>query len=202
MASSPIARSPRRRSLKPHAKFSPEDDDRLRSAIENYGTTNWAMIAYDVGGKNARQCKERWFNYLSPELNCGEWTCDDDILLIQKFTELGNKWVRIAKCFPNRTDSMVKNRFNKLQRRERKSRELWIQSELYLMRTFGPTVKVPPPPHDIGMMSPKPLEEEEIAFRYPTYGPGAEANPWDDRVVGDEWQGSFGFSVDSLSYHC
>ena len=28
----------------------------------------------DVATKNARQCKERWFNYLSPEIKNKKWS--------------------------------------------------------------------------------------------------------------------------------
>jgi hypothetical protein len=79
-------------------------------------------------GKNARQCRERWINYLKPDLNTEGWTHEDDFLLVQKCAELGRKWVQIAAFFPNRTDSMVKNRFNKLYRRERKQYELLMNA--------------------------------------------------------------------------
>jgi hypothetical protein len=81
-------------------------------------------------GKNIRQCKDRWTNYLAPALNNAVWTCEEDIRLIQKHTELGPRWVQIAAFFPNRTDSMIKNRFNKLQRREQSRRELLRQGQL------------------------------------------------------------------------
>jgi hypothetical protein len=80
------------------------------------------MIAEFVEGKNERQCRERWFNYLSPFLNTEPWTSDPDALLLQKQTEFGNKWVKIARFFPNRTDAMVKNRFGLLQRKAKKMR--------------------------------------------------------------------------------
>jgi hypothetical protein len=67
-----------------------------------------------------RQCKERWTYYLSPRLNHQPWTEDEDAQLIEKQAEYGAKWVRIAQFFPNRTDAMVTNRFQMLQRRRTK----------------------------------------------------------------------------------
>jgi hypothetical protein len=53
-----------------------------------------------------------------------EWTDSEDILLFEKFQELGPKWVQIAKYFPNRTDAMIKNRINLLKRHEQKRAEI------------------------------------------------------------------------------
>jgi hypothetical protein len=107
---------------KPHAKFSQSDDKQLRAAVAHCGSRDWKIIADLVEGKNERQCRERWFNYLCPSLNTEPWTSDQDALLLQKQTELGNKWVKIAHFFPNRTDAMVKNRFGQLQRKAKKMR--------------------------------------------------------------------------------
>jgi hypothetical protein len=111
------------------AKFSPEEDERLRSLVSSFGTADWLDIAAQMPGKNVRQCKERWTNYLAPTLNASTWTHEEDCLLVQKYAELGSKWVQIAAFFPNRTDSMIKNRFNKLSRREQKRRELFVRGD-------------------------------------------------------------------------
>jgi hypothetical protein len=111
---------------RPHEKFTPADDEKLRSLVETHGTADWLVIAEQMNDKNGRQCKERWLNYLAPELNTAAWGADEDSLLMQKYGEFGSKWVAIAKFFPNRTDAMVKNRFSKIQRLWRRQRELLI----------------------------------------------------------------------------
>jgi hypothetical protein len=98
--------------------------------VETFGSSDWAAIADRMPGKNQRQCRERWINYLSPTLNSAPWTRDEDFQLIQKYHELGPKWVQIMSPFPARTDSMMKNGFNKLQRREHKMREFFLRGEL------------------------------------------------------------------------
>jgi hypothetical protein len=110
-------------------KFSPRDDEALRDLVESLGTSDWPAIVAHMPGKNVRQCKERWINYLAPVLNTAPWTAEEDYRLIQKYAELGPRWVQIAAFFSNRTDSMIKNRFNKLQRREQKRRELVLRGE-------------------------------------------------------------------------
>jgi hypothetical protein len=85
--------------------------------IRLYGQDNWAFIAEHIPGKTGRQCRERWLNHLSPDLNTRPWTREEDALLFEKYAEFGSRWVDIARFFPHRTDAMVKNRFLVFQRR-------------------------------------------------------------------------------------
>jgi hypothetical protein len=118
------------------SKFTLAEDEQLRTLVESIGTNDWCEIAKRMVGRNARQCKERWMNYLSPTLNTAAWTRDEDFLLIQKYTEFGSRWTQIANFFPNRTDSMLKNRFKRLQRREQKRQELLLSGELTFIAPF------------------------------------------------------------------
>jgi hypothetical protein len=112
----PRAKSTRRH---PRSIFTPEEDERLRLLVERY-KHDWEEIARQLPGRNVRQCKERWMNYLSPQISLDPWTDAEDRLLLEKATELGPKWVRIARFFPNRTDINVKSRWFRLMRRNRK----------------------------------------------------------------------------------
>jgi hypothetical protein len=174
---------------KPHAKFSPAEDEQLRLAIETYGISDWNAVANAVEGKNARQCKERWLNYLAPELNMSAWTREDDVLLLRAYQELGNKWVQIAKRFQNRTDSMVKNRFNKLQRLDRKTREKVPRSDHFLFQSF-PRVPVAVPHEHIHMLVPKTfLAEEAVLTGFSD--PPIDEKPFDE----EQWGDTCGFQV-------
>ena len=118
--------------FKPHAKFSYEDDEVLRKLVAEFGENKWVVIAEHMPGRNPRQCKERWMNYLCPTLNRSPWSPEEDRLLIAKQKELGSKWVKISQFFENRTDAMVKNRFQVLKRKELKEQELQARREQYL----------------------------------------------------------------------
>lgn len=107
-------------SFKPHAKFNAEEDELLKHLVQQYGEDNWNSIANMMNNRNPRQCRERYQYYLSPKLNRGEWSSSEDALLYQKVEEFGNKWVKISKFFPDRTDAMVKNRYQVLLRRSNK----------------------------------------------------------------------------------
>jgi hypothetical protein len=97
-------------------------------------------------GRNARQREERWLNYLKPTLNTTSWTLEEDTLLIEKQREYGSRWAQFAKFFPNRTDGMVKNRFNQLQWREVRVQEVQLQHfPIALVLMFGLTPATPKP---------------------------------------------------------
>jgi hypothetical protein len=119
--------------FKSHDKFSADEDEQLRSAVSRLGTQDWMAIANCIPGKSLRQCKDRWTNYLMPCLNTESWTEEDDSRLLQCQASLGNKWVKIARFFVNRTDAMIKNRFEQLQRkankRKRRARKAAAQAE-------------------------------------------------------------------------
>ena len=108
------------RNFKPHSKFSEEEDERLKEVVSRVGEYDWNLVSKEMPGRNARQCKERWSYYLSPSLNTSPWTQEEDNLLLSKQRELGSKWVKISKFFHNRTDAMVKNRFQVLMRKMKK----------------------------------------------------------------------------------
>jgi len=104
VVASPVKRTHRK-------KFTPQEDERLRRVVAQLGRSNWKTVALYFQGRDARQCRERWTHYLSPDLVTGDWTEADDELLCAKVAELGTKWSEIAQFFRGRTDIGVKNRY-------------------------------------------------------------------------------------------
>lgn len=41
-----------------------------------YGPRNWTKIAKYVPDRQGKQCRQRWFNHLDPNINKGEWSND------------------------------------------------------------------------------------------------------------------------------
>ncbi|OHT08912.1 Myb-like DNA-binding domain containing protein [Tritrichomonas foetus] len=98
-------------------KFTLEEDERLKKIVRRYGSDDWELICEHMPGRNPRQCKERYLNYLAPNVNYNPWSETEDKLLIKKRRELGPKWVKISKFFKGRSDTQIKNRFMVLTRR-------------------------------------------------------------------------------------
>jgi hypothetical protein len=90
-------------------KFTSMEDARLKELVGQYGTNNWAAVASDMGDRTARQCRERWTNYINPTIIFSPWTPDEEALLDQKFAEYGSSWQAIAVFFPTRSKNQIKN---------------------------------------------------------------------------------------------
>jgi hypothetical protein len=105
----------------PKFKFSLNEDILLRGLVCEYGENNWSQIASQMPNRNQRQCRERWFNYLSPTVRNVPWTDQEDALLLQKVAEQGHQWHRLATLFPLRTDINIKNRYHVLNRKMSKT---------------------------------------------------------------------------------
>jgi hypothetical protein len=101
-------------------KFTPEEDRLSEQEVARMGRRGWTAIAAKVPNRTARQVRERWKNYLCPNVNNGPWTVEEDQLLVRWTSEIGPKWSQIATHFTNRTDVNLKNRFILLNRRERR----------------------------------------------------------------------------------
>jgi hypothetical protein len=73
-----------------------------------------------MGHRTARQCRERWVNYLNPILSKSPWTSGEDAILRARFAEFGPKWVKLTEFLPTRSANDIKNRRFVLERRDRR----------------------------------------------------------------------------------
>ena len=92
-------------------KWSTEEDQILTRNIEQYGTSNWSLVAKALPGRTGKQCRERWMNQLDPQLNKDNWTPQEDALLLMSQRRFGNQWSKIMQFLPRRSCNAVKNRF-------------------------------------------------------------------------------------------
>lgn len=112
---------PKRKSIK--SKFTAEEDEKLKMLVLSHGTGSWAYIARLMGTRNHRQCRERWKNYINPALRNDPWTLEEDQLLVDKYAEFGPRWNRIARCFVNRSDNAIRNRWQLMLRQWERQKE-------------------------------------------------------------------------------
>ncbi|KAK1261163.1 Myb-related protein 3R-1 [Acorus gramineus] len=97
-----------------------QEDDSLREQIKIHGTENWTAIAAKFKDKTSRQCRRRWYTYLSTECKKGGWSAEEDLILCEAQKVFGNRWTEIAKVVPGRSDNAVKNRFSTLCKKRAK----------------------------------------------------------------------------------
>jgi hypothetical protein len=95
-------------------KFSPQEDANLMMLVAQLGSAAWDLIAREMAGRNARQCRERWKHYLSVGFTERPWTKAEDTLLLRKQGEFGPRWTKLSCFFQNRSDIQLKARWMKL----------------------------------------------------------------------------------------
>ena len=63
--------------------------------------------------KPLQDCREKWCNYLNPNLNKEQWSLEEDLKLFGLIGKERSKWALISRKFELiRTEHMVKNRYN------------------------------------------------------------------------------------------
>ena len=111
------------------SKFTTEDDILLTRLVLTSSVVDWSLIASKMHNRNARQCRERWQNYLDPKLVQNEWTEYEDALIVQKQKELGPRWNAIARFFNGRSGNSVRNRYLMIMRHQEKKAKLQKQEQ-------------------------------------------------------------------------
>ena len=87
-----------------------QEDIKLKQWVKENGPYNWTKCAEFMENRTAKQCREHWKNTIDEKLIKGQWTAEED-LLIMKFYKKYESWRKMIPIFENRTENSIKNRF-------------------------------------------------------------------------------------------
>ena len=105
------------------------EDEYLIQLVRIYGPLNWAKIARSLRSRTKKQCRERYHQALKPNLNHQPITPEEGAEIERLVSEIGKRWVEIARRLHGRSENAVKNWWNGSQnRRKRLNRHRATQS--------------------------------------------------------------------------
>ncbi|KAB2072623.1 hypothetical protein ES319_A07G028800v1 [Gossypium barbadense] len=118
---------PTRRSTK--GQWTPEEDEILRKAVQQFKGKNWKKIAECFKDRTDVQCLHRWQKVLNPELVKGPWSKEEDELIIELVNKFGpKKWSTIAQHLPGRIGKQCRERWHN-HLNPAINKEAWTQEE-------------------------------------------------------------------------
>ncbi|CAL5436459.1 unnamed protein product [Camellia sinensis] len=142
--------------------WTPEEDEKLSDFIQKHGHGSWRALPKRAGlNRCGKSCRLRWINYLRPDIKRGKFSEEEERIIIDLHSVLGNKWSRIAAHLPGRTDNEIKNYWNTHMRKK------------LLQRGIDPKTHKPIP--DLNLLG----NLSQLLSASPNFGINS-VNPWDN----------------------
>ena len=92
-------------------QWSYQENRLLKQWVKLNGPKNWEACGRFIQGRKGKQCREHWNNCLNPELKKGDWTPEEDFLIMFFYEKCKGSWKKIIPLFKGRIENSIKNRF-------------------------------------------------------------------------------------------
>jgi hypothetical protein len=92
------------------------NEDEILARLVKEDFKNWGALATHLPGRTSKQCRERWCHHLDPRIKRGEFSAEEDDLIMSMQAKHGNRWSLIAQLLPGRTENSIKVRSKALSR--------------------------------------------------------------------------------------
>lgn len=89
------------------------EDEILKAAIAKYGLNQWSRVSSLLPKKSAKQCKQRWKEWLDPRIKKLDWDRSEDEKLLRLIKLRPNQWNSIG-IMMNRTVNQCIERYQQL----------------------------------------------------------------------------------------
>lgn len=128
--------APTRKSSK--GGWTEEEDETLRRAVALHNGRNWKKIATYFSGRTDVQCLHRWQKVLNPALVKGQWSKEEDDLIIQLVAKHGaKKWSLIAAALPGRIGKQCRERWHNHLNPDIKRTDWTVEEDELLVKTHS-----------------------------------------------------------------
>ena len=87
-----------------------EEDKVLKKWVEENGPRHWGKCAQVLQERTGKQCRERWKNCLNTSIKKGDWTAEENLLVLKLYDKF-KSYKKMSIVFPGRTENSLKNRF-------------------------------------------------------------------------------------------
>lgn len=92
-------------------------DELIIDHVERNGPRGWSNLADEIGcSVKPRKLRERWVNFLDPNINHGDWTPEEEERLLSLYIKSDGNYTVISANLPGRTIKMVRAKSKQLLR--------------------------------------------------------------------------------------